>query len=1077
MRRKAAFQSKAPRWMPVLVAACFFISGAAGLVYQVIWIRLIEKVIGSAPFAVAAVLSVFMAGLALGGYMAGRRIDRVSSRSSLLAIYGGLELGIGIFALSVPFIIAGVKPCYHLVYDRLMAHFWCYEAIAVVGCTFVLIVPTALMGATLPVLCRFYVHRLEHVGARTGWLYGLNTIGAAIGVALCGFFLIGQLGVWMTLGLFSALNVSVGLTCFLVSRRLTDRGTTTGRREERKNSANVPVVDSAIRNATENRELPWTLAVFTVSGFCVMAYEVLWTRLLGLIAGPTTYCFTLVAATFIISLALGGIYFGRLADRARHVPLWLAFTQMAAAGVALMISQFLGNGQFFFAKLIYQNQESFSRLMLVQSAVLFTLLATPAFLLGGAFPLVNRIYIRNPAGVGRSLGTAYGLNTIGAVAGSFIAGFVLIPWVGKENALRLVIGLQFATACIYMGFGRSGGRVGIRLTAGCLLVAALFLTVRFPSWRTELLSRGWYRDFGPMSSDLARAGWLDAILDGTEKIAGHRRGLEVVFQGEGASGFTTVEREVTSLGTVEYAMFNSGKADASSHGDRSTQTLSAHIPMLFHPDARDVMVLGLASGMTPGEILLYPVRSLDVVEISRQVADACRKYFRPWNNACLENPRTRLILQDGRNHLGLTHSRYDVIISEPSNPWMDGLANLYTREFFQMARRRLRADGIFAQWLQSYEMDWDTFSMLGRTFASVFPEGAMIKVGPADYLLLGFTGAGLDWNTARKHAHFARASRLVDFPEVEFLSHLVVTEDIGALFGSGPIHTDNRPRLEFAAPRTLYSGALNIDALLSEKRRLTPGTRRIVEAFSDAKTFLDLVEFSASANVPMFDVLPWGKLGPEEKIRYRGIVTDYCSRVLTPAYDIFGAGELKTCCGEIQASAIQNKIAEMGGYPHDYYNLALALIAAGQRSDAVSNLRTAVDMNPGDAAATKALGLLLAENDAFGEAADVFQKAVHLSPGEADPHKYLGMVMLRQGVVEKAVSSLSAALALSPDDAVILSELGAALLRQGKRREAISYLTKAVEIDPSDKESRYYLSIAQKGGASLERTTEQVSLP
>ena len=188
-----------------------------------------------------------------------------------------------------------------------------------------------------------------------------------------------------------------------------------------------------------------------------------------------------------------------------------------------------------------------------------------------------------------------------------------------------------------------------------------------------------------------------------------------------------MERETTSLGRVEFAMFNSGKADASSHGDRSTQTLFAHIPMLFHPEAKNVMLLGLASGMTAGEILLYPVERLDVLEISRSVATACHDYFSPWNNNCLEDPRLHLMIQDGRNHLALSRQRYDVIVSEPSNPWMAGLGNLYTREFFQLARKRLTAQGFFAQWVQAYEMDEETFSLLGRTFTSVFNHSALIK--------------------------------------------------------------------------------------------------------------------------------------------------------------------------------------------------------------------------------------------------------------------------------------------------------------------------------------------------------------
>jgi len=191
----------------LFISGCFFLSGAAGLIYEVLWVRMIEKVIGSAPFSVAAVLSIFMGGLALGGYLAGKYVDRFQSRNALLAFYGKIEICVGIYALLLSFLIMAVTPLYRIIYDPLVSHFWCYQAISFLGCAVLLIVPTCLMGATLPVLCRFYVSRLSHIGGRTGWLYGLNTIGAALGSVMCGFVLVKNLGVWQSLGIGAAINI------------------------------------------------------------------------------------------------------------------------------------------------------------------------------------------------------------------------------------------------------------------------------------------------------------------------------------------------------------------------------------------------------------------------------------------------------------------------------------------------------------------------------------------------------------------------------------------------------------------------------------------------------------------------------------------------------------------------------------------------------------------------------------------------------------------------------------------------------------------------------------------------------
>ncbi|MEZ4526445.1 MAG: fused MFS/spermidine synthase [Desulfobacterales bacterium] len=664
-RRTAISPADHSTMLSWFVALCFFLSGAAGLVYELLWLRLIDKVIGSAPFAVSTVLSVFMAGMALGSYLAGRSADRFTSRSALLRVYGKLEMGIGFCALAVPAAIGALQPLYRVLYDRMLTHFWCCQAAAFAGCTLVLLVPAGLMGATLPILCRYYVLGLGHIGTRTGRLYGLNTAGAALGVLLCGFVLIRNLGVWMSLGLFAAVNIAVGLSCILLSRMQSAEENCSGRAGQMRDSAK----EKTALSSGQNREMQWGLGLFAVSGFCAMAYEVLWTRVLGLVAGPTAYCFTIVVAAFIIGLALGSIFSGPLADKSRNSLALLSATQMGAALAALAVSQFLGSSQFLFAKLIHTFEKDFSHLILAQSLLLFAVLLIPTLFLGAAFPLVNRICVPSIKHMGRSLGRAYALNTLGALTGSFVAGFVLIPWLGKENGLRLIIGIQFSAACLALMHTTMPAKTGKSIAFAGILCAGILLLFHYPSWRTDLLSRGWYRDFSAMETQLERTSWTEALWKGSERIARQRRGLEVVFQGEGVSGFTTVEKEITSLGTVEYALFNSGKADASSHGDRSTQTLSAHIPMLFHPNAQNVMVLGLASGMTPGEVLLYPVKKLDIAEINEQVVTACKKFFHPFNNHCLDDPRTRLILQDGRNHLSLTRESYDEIISEPSNPW------------------------------------------------------------------------------------------------------------------------------------------------------------------------------------------------------------------------------------------------------------------------------------------------------------------------------------------------------------------------------------------------------------------------
>jgi spermidine synthase len=265
-----------------LILSCFFLSGVAGLIYEILWVRMIDKVIGSAPFAVATVLSIFMGGLALGSYVAGKYIDRIPSKSNLLSLYGMVEVAIGICALLIPLFTIMAKPIYAIAYNYLFQHFWTYQIFAFLGCSLLLIIPTSLMGATLPILCRLYVTHLGHIGSRTGRLYGINTVGAAVGALLCGFVLINSLGARGTLFVAVGINVSVGLFCILLGRASLPLAFRESAPNPGKNTApQKPDLRPSSMETTHDPTITWALWIFAVSGFSSMAYEVIWTRLLG----------------------------------------------------------------------------------------------------------------------------------------------------------------------------------------------------------------------------------------------------------------------------------------------------------------------------------------------------------------------------------------------------------------------------------------------------------------------------------------------------------------------------------------------------------------------------------------------------------------------------------------------------------------------------------------------------------------------------------------------------------------------------------------------------------------------------
>ena len=985
-----------------LVLVCFFFSGLTGLIYEILWTRMIVKVIGGAPFAVSIILTVFMGGLGLGSYLASRFIGRIKEPIQIVKIYGLLELAIGVYGLVLPLLLAALTPLYAIFYNQLFTHFLLYNFLTFVGCATALFFPVICMGATLPILCQFYITNLSHLGSHAGRLYGLNTIGAAFGALLCGFWLISLLGVWGTLILAVLFNVVIGLVCILVSYKAKSERATI---KEPVSRVKKPRRKERLEEAASFKD-PGTeigaLVIFGVSGFCAMAYEVIWAKLLGLIVGPTTYSFTIVLVTFILGLALGSIIFGWLGDRIDQAMWLLISTQIVAGLTVLVVSQFLGNSQLFFAKVIFHFQDQFALLSLVKAILLFAFMILPTLCLGATFPLVGKIYTRSVSKVGKSIGLAYAINTIGAVSGSFCAGFVLIPLVGKETGLSLVIGLQLTVSLIVANIVifRSRKTTWRPILLAVPALAGLFFCLHFPKWNHSLLARGKYHRFYRMEADIGSYGWLKTLLKGQEILTRFEEG-ELVYYGEGIGGFTTVHKATDPLGNNEFVMFNSGKADASSRGDMKTQTLLAHFPMLFHRDPKRVMVLGLASGITTGEILHYPVERLDIVEINEKVVKAS-EFFNSWNNNVLYDTRTNLIIQDGRAHLNLTDRKYNVIISEPSNPWMAGLAALFTHDFFTLVRDKLYDGGLFAQWIHSYQMDWPTFALVGRTFAQVFPNSLLIVTKPStrggDYLLVGFKGKDrIALNYAKQKISYARHSKNVFLTDPRLLYRLIVSEDLNSLFGQGPVNTDNRPLLEFAAPTLINHRDPAIRKNIMSRIPISRGTKDIIQQVtSDIDTQIDFAAYALSVHEPFHNMVDLRKASPLQRDRFFSLIDNYCSsNVLDES--LIKDDKLMRRCRLIQIETIKDNIDHLPDKALSYAYLAELNIKEDQVDEAIMYYYRSLEIEPDNAAAHNDLGVALIRQGRTDEAFTHFKEALRIDPGHTPAHDNIRYVLKQRG--------------------------------------------------------------------------------
>jgi spermidine synthase len=526
------------------------------------------------------------------------------------------------------------------------------------------------------------------------------------------------------------------------------------------------------------------------------------------------------------------------------------------------------------------------------------------------------------------------------------------------------------------------------------------------------------------------------------------------------------------------------KPDASSRGDMKTQTVCTHFPMLFHPNPRTVMVLGVASGVTAGEVLCYPIERLDVLEISPEVVKAS-DFFLPWNNNVLSNPKTDLIIQDARAHLQLTKRKYDVIISEPSNPWMAGLATLFTRDFFAQARNRLNENGIFVQFIHSYEMDWASFAIVGRTFAKVFPNSLLFTTEPIglgdDYMLVGFKGRNeLVLENVRRRLKYAQQSKNITLSDPRLLYRLIVSEDLRNLFGTGPVNTDNWPMLEFAAPKRMHHTDVTINRKLQTEKRLTRTTIDMIQqVMSDVDAQIDYTAYALSVYAPFPNMVDLSKATPSQKKLFFELFDTYCANN-TVDYAVLKDDQLKARCRSVQIEAIRNRIDLMPDKDLSYFYLADLYFAEDMLDEAVANYYKSLQVRPDFVKAHFNLGGTLAKQGKFEGAIKHFTEALRIKPNFATAHSHLAYALARQGRIEQAVEHFTKALYIEPDDVEIYSNLGGMLAKQGRLNEAIPNFIKALRIDPNFADAHnnlgYALALQGKFEQAIRHCTEALRL-
>ena len=770
------------------VAGCFLLSGFAALLYQTAWMRQFSVVFGTSELAIATVLSSYMAGLALGAAVAGRYVHKIKKP---VLIYGILEATIAVSALAVPYLLKFSGLLYALVLGGQtelpdasgLGQSLFYLLVAFL----VLLIPTASMGATLPLLTKYVVMNKKQIGSRVGMLYAINTFGAIGGTLVAAFYLLPLVGLEGTVWVGVGINFLIFFLASSLAKSIQSKAT--------QEQEILPTSD--FRLSFTCRNPTWVLPIMLMSGANTFTYEVLWTRLLSHILGGSITAFATMLASFLGGIALGSA----IASRVAKTTNW-AFYGFVVTQIAIAITS---------AVVYYMLDTVAPDISVLESNIGLTILILlPATLfIGATFPFAVRLLAHDETDAARSSAQVYAWNTFGAIVGAAIAGFILIPILKYEGTIKMAVCLNLGLA--FMATVMLGGKrsIAISISAVTTLAAVIFYQ---PQWPEQILR------ISPLND--ARTG-------------------EIRFYDVGrTSTVMMIERDgyfyLRNNGLSE-ASINLKGAPPSNHN----QVMLSTLPVLARPEARDMLVIGFGGGVIV-ENAPESVTAIDVLELEPKVIEANRAIAEERKDDPFKDPRVNIVINDARSALHLTEKKYDIIISQPSHPWTAGASHLYTREFMQLAHKHLTDDGVFLQWMNINFVNTRLLRSLCQTLLDVFPYVRVYYRTPNVFFFLGsdepleieknLAATGIPLTGNRQYflergvsgAEDLLLSLVLDDSGIkEFVRNApVITDDVNLMATHSIILNKQDPSLPYKMIKVLYkqySPLLNTDSWVYEE--------------------------------------------------------------------------------------------------------------------------------------------------------------------------------------------------------------------------------------------------------------------
>ena len=788
-----------------LAMVLLFVSGATGLVYELVWSNYLQQTLGNSGQAHAIVIATFMGGLAAGAFVFGRLADRVKRP---LLLYGLFELVIGVYAALYPFVHQAMEALFLTLAPAFSEPMRVWPKLIIAGLS--LVIPTLLMGGTLPAMLKHVTRSAGSMRVDLARLYAINSVGAAMGVLLAGVWLVPAIGLRASSGFAVALNLAVALAAMVLGRRPAE-----------------PIVAAGVEAAPEVFPRAHVRAAFfgvVLSGFTSMVLELAWIRLLAIVLGGSTYAFTLILTAFILGIGLGSLWVSRRADKGDSLRVFGLLQLGVVAGVCLTLPLYVRLPHLFWVThdLLARTKDTWAIYQAITFGFSCVVLLIPAFFIGAAFPVGARVAMSKVDDAGKRLGSVYAFNTVGTITGSLVGGLLLLPLITMEKSFVLAIVLTLVSASVALWLSGTGVRRWAPIGLGAAGVIAFVAATS--GWSHVVANMSAFREYGrPFESFSAYAKATEAEF-------------AVDFYADDTFATVTVSHD-TKNPKNQYMRIN-GKIDASTDsGDVETQILSGHIGMLMAKKVpKKVMVIGAGAALTAGAVLTHDIERLDLVEISPAVLEGA-KLFGDANNHALEDPRVHLYVDDAKTFLALAPYKYDLIISVPSNPWVTGVSGLFTREFFKTIEAHLEEDGVLLQWVHFYESSEPLVRLVLRTLRETFPHSTTWG-GNADLVMVSTrTPLALDFDElARRMAApkvKADLARIHLDRVVGLLAKQVHTDaEQVAWAGAGPINTDDHNLLEFGAAQAFFLRAKRIEVGDQRKR---PGRHGLwIEAWLDA---------------------------------------------------------------------------------------------------------------------------------------------------------------------------------------------------------------------------------------------------